>query len=243
MVSEHRKYNQESRGVEWVADNSFTRSGWSFLPNTEREVSEVSSILSNSRISVTGYSGTSGTEESFKALNGKHPGHIHIATHGFYLKFAPADSAAIASSPEKRISSSLMALTRSGLILSNGGRAWKGDPIPEGIDDGILQADEIAGLDLSGTSLLVLSACQTALGDISSDGVYGLQRAFKNAGVETIIMSLWEVDDKATFEFMAAFYRSLTKGRSKHDAFCNAQRQLKKNYDDPYYWAAFIMLD
>ena len=137
----------------------------------------------------------------------------------------------------------MSALTRSGLILSNGGRAWKGEHIPDWIDDGILQADEIAGLDLSGTSLLVLSACQTALGDISSDGVYGLQRAFKNSGVETIIMSLWEVDDKATFEFMTAFYRALTKGRSKHDAFCEAQRQIKKNYEDPYYWAAFIMLD
>ena len=243
MIAEHRKYAVIHQSMEWVADTTLTRAGWAYLPNTELELQDVVKQLKSSGVTVSEYSGSSGTEESFKALSGKHPGHIHLATHGFYLRFAPADSSTIAESPEKRFSSSVSALTRSGLILSNGGRAWKGEHIPDGIDDGILQADEIAGLDLSGTSLLVLSACQTALGDISSDGVYGLQRAFKNAGVETIIMSLWEVDDKATFEFMTAFYRALTKGRSKHDAFCETQRQIKKNYEDPYYWAAFIMLD
>lgn len=243
MLTEHRKYSTIHQSMKWVADTTLTRAGWAFLPNTELEIQDIVRQLHASNVAVSEYSGTSGTEESFKALSGKHPGHIHLATHGFYLSFAPADSFAIADSPEKRFSSSVSALTRSGLILSNGGRAWKGEPIPEGIDDGILQADEIAGLDLSGTSLLVLSACQTALGDISSDGVYGLQRAFKIAGVETIIMSLWEVDDKATSRFMSLFYQALTKSLDKHKAFHEAQVNLRKEYENPYYWAAFIMLD
>jgi CHAT domain-containing protein len=90
---------------------------------------------------------------------------------------------------------------------------------------------------------LVLPACETALGDISSDGVYGLQRAFKMAGVGTIIMSLWEVDDRATSLFMSYFYEAWTSGKNKHDAFVVAQDRLRQEYNDPYYWAAFIMLD
>lgn len=243
MLAEHRKYSSSFQHIEWVGDSKITRAGWTFLPNTELEMRDVARLLKTSNVTVSEYSGTSGTEESFKSLSGTHPGHIHLATHGFYLNFAPADSVSISDNPEKRLSSSVSALTRSGLILSNGGRAWKGDAIPHGIEDGILQADEIAGLDLSGTSLLVLSACQTALGDTSGDGVYGLQRAFKIAGVDTIIMSLWEVDDKATSEFMSLFYRALSDGFDKYKAFREAQKKLRKKYNNPYYWAAFIMLD
>ena len=243
MIAEHRRYSNNYQSIAWDLDSTVTRAGWAYLPNTKLEIQNVVTQMKAANVTVSEFSGTSGTEESFKSLSGKHPGHIHLATHGFYLSFAPADSTAISESPERRLSSSISALTRSGLILSNGGRAWKGESIPRGIEDGILQADEIAGMDLSGTSLLVLSACQTALGDISSDGVYGLQRAFKIAGVETIIMSLWEVDDKATSLFMSYYYQSLVKGRNKHDAFIDAQKGLIKDYDNPYYWAAFIMLD
>ena len=127
--------------------------------------------------------------------------------------------------------------------MSGGQHAWLGENIPDGIDDGILTAEEIAGLNLSGTDLLVLSACQTGLGEIGGDGVYGLQRGFKIAGVNTIIMSLWEVSDAATEVLMTKFYSMLTKGKSKREAFDAAVETVKKEYESPEYWAAFIMLD
>ena len=247
MIQEHRKYSYASDdfeiGHEWESDLSSTRRGWAYLPNTELEIDEITKLLMASGIEVNKYSGTSGTEESFKSISGTAPGIIHLATHGFYLQYSYADSTAIAQNHVKERAAVTNALIRSGLILSNGGRAWKGDKIPEGVEDGILQSDEISNINLAGTSLLVLSACETALGDISSDGVYGLQRAFKMAGVGTIIMSLWEVDDRATSLFMSYFYEAWTSGKNKHDAFVVAQDRLRQEYNDPYYWAAFIMLD
>ena len=88
-----------------------------------------------------------------------------------------------------------------------------------------------------------MSACETALGETSGDGIYGLQRAFKISGVETIVMSLWEIDDKATSIFMIHFYNYLMEYNDKYIAFTKAQAKLMKDYPDPYYWAAFIMLD
>ena len=246
MLHEHRKFSRKvETGLDysWVADSSAARHGWTYLPNTQAEVDNITNLLSTSEIKVVSYCGVEGTEESFKALDGTHPELLHMATHGFYLPYSFAESTDLSVDHEKLIAATPNALVRSGLILSNGGRAWKGENIPQGVDDGILQADEIAGINLSGTSLLVLSACETALGDISSDGVYGLQRAFKMAGVETIIMSLWEVDDRVTSLFMSYFYEAWTSGKTKHTAFVSAQKKLVKQYHNPYYWAAFIMLD
>ena len=134
-------------------------------------------------------------------------------------------------------------LRRCGLILSGGQHAWLGEELPDGIEDGILTGEEIAGMNLSDTDLVVLSACQTGLGDIARDGVYGLQRAFKIAGVGTIIMSLWEVNDSATELMMTKFYGALSSGKTKRDAFDSAIAAVKKEFEGPEYWAAFIMLD
>ena len=128
-------------------------------------------------------------------------------------------------------------------MMSGANNYWEHAIRPSKTEDGILTAEEISELDLSKSSLVVLSACQTGLGDISNEGVIGLQRAFKMAGVETIVMSLWEIDDRATADFMGYFYKSLITGHDKRQAFREAQRQLKKKYDNPYYWAAFVMLD
>ena len=99
-----------------------------------------------------------------------------------------------------------------------------------------------------------MSACQTGLGDISDDGVFGLQRAFKKAGVETILMTLWPVDDFFTQKFMTEFYKGITDGLSYNEALKNAQQQIRQttytdngekthNGNDPYYWAPFVLLD
>ena len=107
-----------------------------------------------------------------------------------------------------------------------------------------IRADDVARMNLLGTELAVLSACDTARGEIkNSEGVFGLQRAFKLAGVETLIMSLWVVDDKFTSEFMTTFYKNWLTGISKQDAFKKTQRYLRERYTSPYYWAAFVMMD
>ena len=134
-------------------------------------------------------------------------------------------------------------MLRSGLMLSGGNKAWQGDAIPEGIEDGVLTAKEISRMDLRGTELVVLSACETGLGDVSSEGVFGLQRSFKQAGVQTLVMSLWEVSDKATSYMMTQFYSNLLSGKDKRSAFLEAKRKCKEQFPYPQYWAAFIMLD
>ena len=134
-------------------------------------------------------------------------------------------------------------MLRSGLMLAGGNRAWMGDSIPNAIEDGILTAKEISHLDLRGTELVVLSACETGLGDVSSEGVFGLQRAFKQAGAQTIIMSLWNVKDEATKYLMTNFYSYLMQGMSKREAFIQARNKCRDQFPDPEAWAAFIMLD
>ena len=134
-------------------------------------------------------------------------------------------------------------LLRSGLVLAGGNYAWSGKKPIEGVEDGIATAYEISQLDLSTTELVVLSACETALGDIKgSEGVFGLQRGFKMAGVKNMIVSLWQGPDKETAELMTAFYSYWMKGNTINEAFNRAQTEMRKKYT-PYYWAAFVLVE
>ncbi len=134
-------------------------------------------------------------------------------------------------------------LIRSGLALAGANNVWKGKPV-QGVEDGILTAYEVSNMYLPNTKLAVLSACETGLGDIQgSEGVYGLQRAFKMAGVENLIMSLWKVDDAATSEFMQECYKNLFEKQTINNAFYNAQTIMKNKYrNDPYKWAAWVLI-
>ena len=201
--------------------------------------------MTEHRIKTTRYVETAGTEESFKALSGKHTPIIHIATHGFFFKDEEAQTKNYFQQfgfQETSIKED-NSLKRSGLVLAGGQRAWLGETIPDQVEDGILLAEEIVTMDLSGTDLVVLSACETGLGEITSEGVFGLQRAFKKAGVQTLVMSLWKVSDEATALMMRTFYENLLADKSKREAFSIAQQTVKAKYDSPYYWASFIMLD
>ena len=227
-------------------DDAVTRKGWEYLPGTLQEVNQISSIISKKRIKCDVYTSGRGNEESFKALSGGEFNILHLATHGFYMTDSQAEKNRFYTSnplTSTYISNEVSPLKRSGLLLAGGNKAWRGEPIPAGVEDGVLTAEEIASLDLRSCDVVVLSACETGLGEITDEGVYGLQRAFKNAGVNTIIMSLWEVDDDATSFMMQSFYRNLINGMYKRDAFDAAQKEVKKKYTDPRYWAAFIMLD
>ncbi len=227
--------------IDFVSEQ--TRKGWKYLPGTEREVQQIATILDSKRIEHITFSQSQGTEESFKAMSGHSSPILHIATHGFYL-----DEKSTAKSNPSFLSveendSHVYPLRRCGLILSGGQHAWLGESLPNGVEDGILTGEEIAGMDLSGTDLVVLSACQTGLGYIDREGVYGLQRGFKIAGAGTIIMSLWEVSDAATEVMMTKFYTQLAIGKSIRDAFDSAISAVKSQFEGPEFWAAFIMLD
>ena len=233
------KHESERFGTRSTSYNSFAdisreedRASLSYLPGTKAEVENIEAKLKAGKVKVDMYVGKEANEESFKDLSGKKVSLLHIATHGF---FVPADT----------ILNSEQSLNLSGLLLAGANNIWTNQTVPEGVEDGVLTAKEISNMDLRNTDMVVLSACQTGLGEITDEGVFGLQRGFKKAGAHTIIMSLWSVDDDATQIMMTEFYTNLTKGMSKREAFLKAQRTLKatKGFENPRYWAAFIMLD
>ena len=231
----------------WVYDSSDGGIKWSYLDKSEPESREIHQFFNQNKIAAERFSGNRGNEESFKALSGKKTTVIHLATHGFFFEdieknYEDRDRLERLGGGQKALENPLL---RSGLILSGGNNAWLNKTV-EGVEDGILFADEVANLNLLGTDLVVMSACETALGGVNnSEGVFGLQRAFKLAGVNTLIMSLWKVSDEATSILMRAFYSNWLSGMSKHDSLKEAQKVLREspNYSSPYFWAAFVMMD
>ena len=215
------------------------------LPATIKEVHEIDSMLVVAGADTRLYTGVYANEESFKSRTAGRD-IIHVATHGFYVSTSDALSkneyykARFAHNPAVLADP----MYRSGFHLAGASPSWAGLSNYVGLEDGVMTAKEISLMDFSSADLVVLSACRTAAGDITRDGVYGLQRAFKNAGAKSIIMSLWEVDDQATYMMMSNFYRNrYVLGMSKYEAFAEAQRQLRARYPDAYYWRAFILLD
>ena len=207
------------------------------LPETKKEIDGIESVLKYQRLAVTPYTGISGTEESFLNMSGHALQILHVATHGFY--YTPDAAQKI-----DYLKGNTDAMTLSGLVMSGGNAAWLGKELPQGVLGGILTAANISRLDLSGIQMAVLSACQTGQGKATPEGLFGLQRAFKKAGVQTLVMSLWNVSDVVTKEFMIKFYEDLAHGDwSKRKAFNNAKTYIRSKYSDPYYWAGFVMLD
>jgi CHAT domain-containing protein len=222
------------------------------LPATKVEAESISELLKKNNIAATMFTSTKANEESFKSLSGKHHNIIHIGTHGFTWTDSVAKKQDFFTQrmqlmgQEQHYDASIDPLNRCGLLFAGANIALQGNSkdLPEGVQDGILTAKEISLLDLRDADLVVLSACETAKGDITSEGVFGLQRAFKMAGVQTIIMSLWKVHDEATQLLMTEFYTNwIGKKQSKREAFRNAQKVVREQYVEPYYWAGFIMLD
>lgn len=223
------------------------RGNWNYLQGTKDEAEHIAGIMRQANINCNLLEGDLGSEESFKALSGGKTDIIHLATHGYFLEGEKADMndfmKNLSPLARQKTDSVIDPLLRSGLILSGGNSAWLGKEVPEGIEDGVLTALEISTMNLLGTDMVVMSACETGLGDITSDGVFGLQRAFKMAGVQTLVMSLWKVDDNATSLMMQTFYEHLLSGMSKRESFNLAQAAVRAKYPEPYYWAGFIMLD
>lgn len=207
------------------------------LPINEDKLKE--SIKEGTR-SLKLYSGENATEEIFKKINGNAPELLHIDTHGFYIP--EGDNAFIGKHVIQGTRES--ALLTCGLALAGANKAWGGEEIKPGSEDGVLTAWEISCMDLSGCKLAVLSACETAQGVLDNiNGVMGLQRALRLAGVQAMLLTLWPVDNELTEEFINDFYRRLPDSAHFNDAFLATQREFRKRHTDPYHWAPFILIN
>ncbi len=242
-----------------------TQEVWSYLPGSLAETNTINTYLQKKKFGVNYFNGSNASEEIFKEKITS-SSIVHIATHGFFfpdpeqvreemksenesenqdLKFrgdALSSSMGTTNYANWSFVNNKNPLMRSGIVLANANEVWNRDPLAEG-EDGILTAQEVSNLDLRNTKLVVLSACETGLGDIKgSEGVFGLQRAFKMAGVKYLIMSLWQVPDKETSEFMILFYKNLIKEKDIPTAFQKTQKVMREKYD-PYYWGAFVLIE
>jgi len=209
------------------------------LPGTKTEVEEISKELKGKNWNVTTYTDEFASEENLRKL--KSPRILHIATHGFYLADVESDDKLFLGFENSMIKNN--SLLRSGIILAGAGPATEDSTNRNSENDGILTAYEACLLDLTKTELVVLSACQTGLGDeMGTEGVAGLQRSLTIAGAKNIIMSLWPVDDFATQYLMTEFYKNYATSQSVETSFKLAQLEVKKKYPQPAYWAAFVLL-
>ncbi|MBC7774714.1 MAG: CHAT domain-containing protein [Phycisphaerae bacterium] len=241
-------------GIQY--DSTLRGNHWNYLKWTDVEVSAIADLLIEAGMQAQLRRGYDATEESFKAIGTKgqpSPRILHLATHGF---FYPPPAPTPPPAPERGVGVadpifklSNQPMIRAGLVLAGGNAAWSGNAgsqvaRPER-EDGILTAYEISQMNLRNTELVVLSACETGLGDIQgNEGVYGLQRAFKIAGVKYLIMSLWQVPDFQTQELMTTFYSHWIEDKmAVPEAFRSAQKAMKEKYRDPFFWAGFVLVE
>ncbi len=231
-----------------------TLAKWNRLPGTRKEAEEIKKILHGEKM--VEYLDKSALEEVVKGI--KSPHRLHIATHGFFLEDWD-DTILLKSGIQGNIIMSSRGgafgripvkienpLLRSGLVLAGANRIGK-EKLPKGCEDGILTALEISGMNLRGTDLVVLSACDTGVGKTRrGEGVFGLRRAFQLAGAKTVVMSLWSVPDKQTQELMVDYYGRMKNGEGKSEALRNTmlsiikERRKKSGASHPFFWASFI---
>ncbi len=249
------KYDLNSEEIQQIETKNITRginSAFMFeeekatvklspLPDTKQEVDSIANILSTNNIACSKYTGKDANEDNFYKLDASETDILHIATHGFYF----------ANEKQKRQFLPLMtnlnpidnSYLKNGLFFSGASNSLKKDSKMTKISDGILSAYEICNLNLSKTKLVVLSACLTGIGDIKqNEGVIGLSRAFKIAGVKYMLLSLWEIPSRQTTEFMINFYKNALSNMSVEQAFNKTQQLMSEKYKNPYFWGGFILL-
>lgn len=209
------------------------------LPGTEKEVNQLQFILSQKGWVTNEYVEKLAAEEKIKELNS--PKIFHIATHGLYK---PTEEVTLAKQIEG--GEAMLAqnpLMRTGLLLKGAGDLLDKTDYNYNMESGILTAYEAMSLNLDKTDLVVLSACETGLGDLEAgEGVYGLQRAFLVAGAKVLIMSMFKVDDEATQKLMLKFYQKWLNTNNLRQSFIDAKKELRVEYPEPIYWGAFMMI-
>lgn len=208
------------------------------LKDTKQEADSIESVLTKKlNLSVVNYQDQKAIEEVLFSINS--PRILHIATHGFFLSTEKEEVTKVTGTllDATVINNNENPMLRSGIVLGGVNASIK-----EKRDDGIVSAEKILGLKLKGTDLVVLSACETGVGDIQSgEGVFGLKRAFIMSGAKTLITSLWSVPSKETTEIMSEFYTLMAEGRTKSDALREAKVNALRKYSHPFYWGAFTL--
>lgn len=204
------------------------------LPGTKVELTTIKQLLEESNIPAQSFMLRDASEDNLKSV--RDPVILHIATHGFFLSDAQvtdqAQDADLVANP----------LLRSGILLAGCEASVHGQSAPINREDGVLTAFEAMNLFLDGTDLVVLSACETGLGEIrNGEGVYGLQRAFRQAGAKSILISLWKVSDEATQLLMTSMYREYLKNGDLPKSFRLAQQAVREKFPAPFYWGAFVL--
>lgn len=207
---------------------------------TQDEIKNVSDVLKGKGIECKIYNNGQGTRSSLLSLNRQPISFLHLATHGYYYEADSIQNSesflpSLLRASMTQMSQAEKAMLRSGLIMS----------------DSILTAYDVSHLSFKDLRLVTLSACGSGLGDIGKgEGVFGLQRAFKQAGAQSIMMTLWDVDDYMTYRFMEHFYKKVSSGYSMQKALKSAQKMVRNTkiegkycYRDPSYWAGYVLLD
>jgi len=225
-------HKRESGLLNLLREKTSQEGYYGVLDGTQKEGNLLEKLFKESTIDITAfYTGKRASEKNLKRI--KSPSILHLATHGFFI-----------SNENKNIPHPLF---RSGIVLSGVNSVLKGKTIPEEYEDGVFSAYDATTLSIENTEIVVLSACETGLGEIKTgEGILGLRRSFAQSGAKTIIMSLWRVSDKYTVYMMESFYKNLLKGEKIPEALRNAQLDLIEFLDDtfgfasPALWAGFI---
>jgi CHAT domain-containing protein len=210
------------------------------LPGTKIEINAIKPILTAKGYVAKEYLADNATEKNVKGII--NPKILHIATHGFFAKEIDEDleTPVFGIEADKARENPML---RSGLLLAGSEATLNNENNRKSNEDGILNAFEVTNMTLDQTDLVVMSACETGLGDIKNgEGVYGLQRSFQVAGAKSILMSLWKVSDDATQQLMTAFYKNLAVSGNRVQAFRAAQKAIKIKYPQPYFWGAFVLV-
>lgn len=256
LLMEQNKSDGVAFSQNYQATRSYNiqqRSGVDFLYGSLEEIDTISNNIPQN-INQLIYTKDRGTEESFKHLPLKNTNLIHLDTHGFYWRNSISSNGGVVPQTPNMTSIGMgedRILSRTGLLMSGANIVLKGGSLPNNMDDGILTSREISKLDFHSVDLVVLAACETGLGDLESDGVIGLQRAFKKAGVKSLLVSLWKVDNNATILMVSQFYKNLFNGETKSNSLKEAIKYVRNYkdgegnflFDTPYYWAGFVLVD
>lgn len=246
QIETNQQKNSKSSNYIPIDSTRGNSGNWKYLNGTKKEAEDIFTQFSLGNIFATIYYDSSATETLFKNLRIDKKCILHIATHGYFYPDLPSpEKITIKDENKSEFKVSKNPLFRSGLIFAGANSAWSNSSYDLKFpDDGILTSYEVSNLDLRNVNLVVLSACETGLGDIKdSEGVFGLQRSFKLAGVKNIIMSLWKISDEKTRELMQLFYKNILNGKTINVGFNLAQKDMKNKYpNSPYYWSSFILL-
>lgn len=206
------------------------------LPGTRQEAELISGLMTEHKYTSSTFIGINATEENVKKAASPHV--LHLATHGKFLEDIKIADEGL--SDDESLENPLM---RSFLLFSGAGETLKGENLSTDLDDGILTAYEVLNLDLDNTDMVVLSACETGLGEImNGEGVFGLQRSFIVAGTKSLIMSLWSVNDEVAVKLMELLYTYYLDGMGKRESFRRAILDIKNKYPHFYYWGPFVMI-